>query len=322
MSSSLRQLFGGSGTGKRPRSGTTSTVESSAPADTGSGSAAAAAAAASSSQQPRSFAAVASGAGSKRSGPAPPAFPRPQLQRGPAVIEHADYKSMERPAPDTPAPNVLYLDILASTLTPEELLDIAFPVLGNLVLGFLMFAAQKTISLIFASDEAAAHYVDKQLGATGLTLYRAPPKKVNLLKLTLQGVPFWALDALKTDLTQALHPVGDLVFLAPMVHGKWWSDQWHATIARPAGSQDLPPELITVCGQQVIVDVPGQRRYCRHCAASTHVKPSCRQGQRLKQRLNQQVRDLAAVTAAQQQQQPNTTTTIDTTTSRSSNANT
>ena len=62
----------------------------------------------------RSFAQVASGGSAKRSGPAPPAFPRPQLRHGKPLIEDPNYASMERPAPTTPTPNVLYVDMRSS----------------------------------------------------------------------------------------------------------------------------------------------------------------------------------------------------------------
>ena len=65
-------------------------------------------------QQPRSFAQAAGGSSLKRSGLALPAFPRPQLHRGKPLVEHKDYLSMERPAPATPAPNVLYADMRSS----------------------------------------------------------------------------------------------------------------------------------------------------------------------------------------------------------------
>ena len=52
--------------------------------------------------QQRSFAQAAGGSAPKRSGPLAPAFPRPQLRRGEAIVEHNQYASMERPAPNTP----------------------------------------------------------------------------------------------------------------------------------------------------------------------------------------------------------------------------
>jgi len=177
-------------------------------------------------------------------------------------------------------------------------------VLGTDVLGFQLFAAQKTLGLVFASADSCAKAANQPLGDTGLTMYRAPTAPVNLLKLTLQGVPFWDIPGVLADLPTILRPCGDLVFLAPMVTAKgYYSDQWHATISRPAGSVEFPPELITLRGNQVIVDVAGQRRYCRHCESSAHVKPSCRQWARLRSRLNQQARDQAAVDAARNQQQ-------------------
>ena len=211
-------------------------------------------------QPARSFAQVAGGGSVKRSGPAPPAFPRPHLRRGKPVIEHGNYASMERPAPSTPAPNTLYIDMRSSSLSPEEVLEAAFPVLGNQVVGFQLFTAQKTVGLVFASAESRAHYVNKDIGDTGLVMYPAPAHPVNLLKLTLQGVPFWDADGVARELPEVLRPYGELVFLAPMVTASGWaSDQWHATISRAPGNAVLPPETIDLLGQQVIVDVPAKR---------------------------------------------------------------
>jgi hypothetical protein len=213
---------------------------------------------------------------------------------------------MERPAPDSNAPNLLFVDMRATSLSPEAVLNLAYPVVQDKIIGFQLFAAQKTLGLVFASAEERIRCIGKPLGDSGLCMYPAPPQKPNLLKLTLQGVPFWSEATIKQDLPTIFAPLGELVFLAPMVtvtHG-WYSDQWHATIARPEDSTDLPAELITLAGETVIVDIPGQRRYCRHCEASAHVKTSCRQGQREKSRQNQQARDAAAAKQQLQHQTP------------------
>lgn len=126
-------------------------------------------------------------------------------------------------------------------------------------------------------------------------MYRAPPKKVDLLKLTLQGVPFWAGEPLGLDMRARFDPYGELVFIAPMVTKEGlYSDQWHVTLKLKDPSH-IPPPTITLVNHTVIVDIPGQRRYCRHCEGTTHVKQSCRQGQRQRQRLAQLARDQKAV---------------------------
>jgi hypothetical protein len=248
--------------------------------------------------QQKSFAQAAGGNAPKRGGPSAPAFPRPQLRRGKAVIEHDQYASMERPAPDTPSPNMLYIDMRTSSMTPEQVLDAAFPVLGDKVLGFTLFAAQKTLGLTFTKTEHQTEFSFKELGDTGLVLYPAPTNKVDLLKLTLQGAPYWDPEGMKAHLPKVLAAYGELVFLAPMVHGSnWYSDQWHATIVRKPGAP-FPPEQIDLLGRQVILDIPGQRRFCRHCESSTHVKTSCRQWQRIKSRQGLLAKDQADVAAA------------------------
>jgi len=306
-SSSLLGIFGGSRAKKR-HIGDAGSSTVSLDTQLGTGNAGAVSGSGSSAplnaQQPRSFAQAAGGGPPKRPGPSPPSCPRPQLRRGDPLVEHADYRSMERPAPVTPAPNVLYVDLRSTPLTPEQVLEAAFPVFGKHVLGFQLMAGQKALALVFASEESHSHYLNADIGDTGLKLYPAPSQPVNLLKLTLQGVPFWDTAGVARELPKILHSYGELVFLAPMVTASGWlSDQWHATIARPAGSSALPPEIITLLDEQVIVDIPAQRRYCRHCASSQHIKPSCRQWSRLRSRMHQEAKDLAAVQAAQQQRQ-------------------
>ena len=180
VSSGLLNMFGGSRTKKRHLGEAGSSTVS---LDTPMGSSSAGVvsgrtlAAPLNAQQPRSFAQAVGGGSQKRSGPAPPAFPRPQLRRGDPLVEHADYKSMERPAPATPAPHVLYADMRSTSLTPEQVLEAAFPVFGKHVLGFQLYAGQKTLALVFASAESRAHYVDAVIGETGLSLYAAPPNR-------------------------------------------------------------------------------------------------------------------------------------------------
>jgi len=235
------RVFGGSGT-KRTRSDSSSTAGGSGAAGAARRSTAQASGPGPLNPQLRSFAQAASGAPGKRAAPAPPSFPRPQLRRGKAEIQHQDYLSMERPAPATPAPNTLYLDMRASDLSPEQALEAAFDVLGNNVLGFQLFAAQKVLALTFASAESHLHYCNKPMGQDGPILYPAPAKPADLLRLTLQGVPYWNKEGIKDQLPKLLAPYGEVVFLAPMVTARgWFSDQWHVTLARKEGMTDLPP---------------------------------------------------------------------------------
>jgi len=318
------KLFGGSGY-KRTRSDSSSTVGGSTAGGAGGSGARTSSTAEPLNAQSRSFAqAAAPSVPAKRSGPSAPAFPRPSLRRGPVAFQHDDYASMERPAPATAAPNTLFMDIRQATITPEAILAAAFAVLGKLVLGFQFFAAQKAIGLTFVNAEAATHYRNKTLGEDGPLLYPAPPKPADLIRLTLQGVPYWNKDGILATLPALLAPFGELVFLAPMVTADGWlSDQWHATIVRKEGATDLPPDTIQLCGVPVIVDVPGQRRFCRHCSSSTHYKTTCRQWQRQRSRQAQADRDKAHHDAVLQQQlQPAHNSTNDTTTTGNNSTST
>jgi hypothetical protein len=180
-----------------------------------------------------------------------------------------------------------------SSLSPDEVLDAAYTEVGADAVGFQVFAAQKTLALVFSDAEHATPHRDRPLGETGLTLYAAPPKATQLVKLTLQGVPVHDVPTLKNALISLLHQYGDLVFLAPMVHAKtkWYSDQWHATLRVRDGEElTLPDPVVTIMGAPVIIDVPGERRFCRHCMDVSHSRADCRQGQRLRAKQQQLLR--------------------------------
>jgi len=205
---------------------------------------------------------------------ATPAFPRPDLVRGEPTYKHQDYESMERPSPLTASPHLLYIDMRATILSAHDVLMAAFPVVGSSAIGFELFAAQRTLGLVFASTDARDAFVDKPVGDTGLSFHAAPTHRVELRKFTISDVPILAADVITAELKQAFEPYGDLVFLAPMVlRGTGWrSSTWHATIAVPPEKHDLlPPPTASLFGMTIILDVPGTRRYCRHCKACSEV---------------------------------------------------
>ena len=246
----------------------------------------------------------------KRPFGATPAFPRPDLVRGAPVFEHADYKSMERPAPLSLSPNLLYLDLRASEVTAQEALEAAFPLIGNAAISFESYAAQRAVALAFPSEATRAPFIDKPVGDTGLQFYVAPPERAILRRFTLSNVPLYDKDTVHANINEALKPFGELVFLAPMVMAStgWRSNTWHATlrVTKEQAATD-PPPLLAILDTNVIVDIPNVRRYCRHCESTSHVKPTCRQGQR--QRANKREAMRLDPPPKDQQQQPVPTTT-------------
>jgi len=200
---------------------------------------------------------------------------------------------MERPAPPTAAPNLLYIDLRKSEDDPETVLDLAIQVLGQDAVGFQFFAAQKTIGLVFATADLAKKHANTTIGDTDHLMYSGSPDQVFLKKLTLQNCAFFDGEALKEALVKAFEPYGQLVFLAPMQRGHLISDQWHVTLQLPQEDAALPPAIMDILGQRIVLDVPGVRRFCNHCQDTMHIKPTCRQGQRLRARQNQLAKDLA-----------------------------
>ena len=218
-----------------------------------------------------------------------PSSPRPDIVRGEPVFEHSDFKSMERPAPVSASPNLLYVDLRASEYTAQEVLEAAFPLVGQKAIGFEFYAAQRAVALAFASETERAPFVDQPIGDTGLSFYTAPPERTILRRFTLSNVPLLDQGTILANLQHAFAPYGELVFLAPMVMQKtgWRSNMWHATlrVSKEHATTD-PPPTFDMLGTYVIVDIPGIRRYCRHCQDVNHVKPSCRQGQRQRANAN------------------------------------
>ena len=234
----------------------------------------------------------------KRAQPTPPTFPRPSLVRGEPLFKHDDYESLERPAPNTTTPNRLYVDMRKSSLTADLALDAVIDLVGNAAVGFQVFAAQKTLALLFSSADTAASFCDKAIGDTGLTFHAAPPAPAQLIRLTLQGVPVHDLDTLKLAFHTLLPPSGTLLFAAPMVKRKGdislMSDQWHVTYGLPAGTDPVYPDpIVNIMGLPVIVDVPGERRFCRHCMDVQHTRSNCRQFARERQCKRQQQQENA-----------------------------
>ena len=296
--------------GKKPRIEEPSAGSSgSAAGSSGAGaSSGASGAQAQQSAAPQSFAQAARGA-SKRQTPALSPFPRPPLVRAAPVFQHDEYESMERPAPPSVNPSVLYVDMRQSALAPETVLDAAYAVVGQDAVGFQVFSAQKTLALVFSDATHAAKHRNQTIGDTGLLMYAAPPTATKLVKLTLQGVPVFDVPRLITAVRSLLQPYGELVFLAAMVRetSGWLSDQWHATFRVPDNAEArLPSPLVTILDAPVIIDVPGERRYCRHCMDVTHTKSNCRQGQRVRARQQQLLRQQQQFDQQQQldQQQP------------------
>jgi hypothetical protein len=226
MNSAWNNFFGSEAKKQRTSGGSSAPSGAAGSSGTAGTSSAAASAQPQQSAAPKTYAQASRAAG-KRTNPAPPTFQRPGLVRGPPIFQHPDYLSMERPAPPSPNPIVLYVDMRSSKLIPEDVLDAAYDVVGKAVYAFDVFAAQKTLALAFSKAEDANRFKDKPIGDTGLDMYAAPPEPTELVRLTLQGVPTYNLDALKDVVLALCEPYGELVFLAPMLrgHSGWMSDQ-------------------------------------------------------------------------------------------------
>jgi len=160
----------------------------------------------------------------------------------------------------------------------------AIPFFGAEVVGAEWHAAQHTYAFVFANAESRARHIGDRIPDTNIVLYAQPQEQIFLRKYTLQGCPTHDAVTLTSQLETAFATIGELVLLVPMVyeHSKWRSPTWHATVRVHDESVADPPAQFTVMNTSIICDIPGRRRFCKHCMSTTHVKASCRQGQRLR----------------------------------------
>jgi len=210
---------------------------------------------------------------------------------------------MERPAPAVVSPHHLYVDLRQADITVEETLRHVHSMARADVLGFEMFAATKTLALIFPSSELRAKYVNQSIPELDLPLYAAPSAKAIIRKYTLLGVPLHDSDGVTSALRTALKDHGEVVQLVPMVQQGtgYWSTTWHLSLNVPSEDTPQPPPLLDLLGHQVICDIPGQRRFCQHCNGVNHSLATCRQGQWLRQKARQLQQAQAALTASLQE---------------------
>ena len=115
---------------------------------------------------------------------------------------------MERPSPTTASPNILYVDMRATDLTVTEVLEAAFPEVGNTAIGFKTFAVQCTLGLTFATTDDCQRFLGKSIGDTGLYFHAAPSEPAKLQKFTLSDVPLLDATTITTELRAAFKPWG------------------------------------------------------------------------------------------------------------------
>jgi hypothetical protein len=106
------------------------------------------------------------------------------------------------------------------------------------------------------------------------------------------------------QLRKIMQPYGTVVSLVPMLTTLgYWSTTWHLSLQVPSDDAAQPPPIITILDKQVICDIPGKRRFCKHCDGVEHVLASCRQGQRMRRAARQLQQAQSALTASLQHQQ-------------------
>jgi hypothetical protein len=181
-------------------------------------------------------------------------------------------------------------------------LQLVFPLVQDAVVGFDMFAATKTLALVFADASKRASFLGKGIPETSLALYPAPRQQAILRKYTLHGVPTHDPQGFALAIRESLSSFGDVVSLLPMVHQAtgWRSSTWHMAMRVPTADAPHPPAQFPILDVPITCDIPGERRFCNHCKDTVHVLASCRQGQRLRNKARQLQAAQVALTASLQ----------------------
>jgi hypothetical protein len=211
----------------------------------------------------------------------------PAKVRGVPIFSHPQFASMQRPCPQTQDEYVAYISLRDHDAEFKPVLKEAYEFIGLEAAGYLTFAAQRVIAVIFSDVTKRNNYIGKHLPQSFLEIYGPPTDPVDLRKYTLQRLPLAKLQTAANDIKAALAPWGELVDFTPLrgEDTQWYTDVAHVTLNRAKGHavppEEEPPEQITVCGKTVLVDIPGKRRVCRFCLHSEHIDPECRQGQRI-----------------------------------------
>ena len=212
-----------------------------------------------------------------------PASFRPPVERGVPTFRVDDWKSLERPAPRAIDRFVLYADLRSSQLPMHDVLLAIHQSVGSDVVGLQVYAAQKVVSLAFATEQLLRKYSNKRIADTDLVLYPALPDPVFLQKLTLQGCPTSDHVAVTAAIRETFKQYSDVACVVPMVHvgTGWCTDTFHLTLRVPSADAPLPPPQLELFQDVTItVDAPGQCRFCKFCNSDKHTRYDCRQGQR------------------------------------------
>jgi hypothetical protein len=208
------------------------------------------------------------------------------------LYKHDDYESYMRPPPHVNHKHVVYASFKQAASLPDvsNVIKAAALQFGTDLVAADVFPASQQIALAFTSAKAAA-----AAAATGLVdngevwqvLTHRAPHRPRLEKITVSDVD--TTDPIKAcmALGEYFSHYGTVIEVAP----RYWEDTsvhtgtWHVTIdaaAEFAGKITvMPPEIATIGGVEVIVDLPQIRRVCRVCRSSEHANPACRVGQAL-----------------------------------------
>lgn len=208
------------------------------------------------------------------------------------LYKHDDYESYMRPPPHVNHKHVVYASFKQAASLPDvsDVIKAAALQFGTDLVAADVFPASQQIALAFTSAKAAA-----AAAATGLVdngevwqvLTHRAPHRPRLEKITVSDVD--TTDPIKAcmALGEYFSHYGTVIEVAP----RYWEDTsvhtgtWHVTIdaaAEFAGKITvMPPEIATIGGVEVIVDLPQIRRVCRVCRSSEHANPACRVGQAL-----------------------------------------
>jgi hypothetical protein len=220
--------------------------------------------------------------GKRKGGPITP-FKYPTKERGDWIHRSPDFEAQERPTPTAAVRHVLWMHVGYSEYTSDEVFAEAHGLIGDDACGTLAHGGMRCLGIVFPSREKMRPYIDKILPVSNVKLVTAAKGPAyTLRRYTLIGVP----NDDKTGLIEAIcsafsNEHGTVTEITPLVTPgtKWMTNTFHVSV-RPSSAQYTDPAMtVQILDEEVLVNIPGQRRVCPVCRDTQHTNPKCRKGQ-------------------------------------------
>jgi len=228
----------------------------------------------------------------------------PNWRIGAPMFQAANWESIMRPPPSSPHDYVVFASLKDVDVSAEDVIILAASTFSYNLVAADVFSMSQQIGLAFTSAEAASAALTTGLvhDETVIPLARRSDHRPDLVRLTISGVNCTNPKQACQHLVQYFSYYGSVVDVTP----RFWANTtvhngvWHVTVDRATLTQTVPspPEIASIGGRDVFVDIPGVRRICRVCKSQQHTNKNCRVGQKLAARAAAQVSASTASTSS------------------------